>query len=269
MLRGLMKAGGVLLGLAVVLVGLSYNVLRAQGLESAPTMADRTVGSEARPVDGKVTIVKVAGPVDLVLKQGPAAAMTVRAERRVLSRIRTIQDGGTLQIDTKGLLVNVREPMVVELTLPSLQRLQVLGSGNGRISGFSGDALQLDLTGSGDVDFNGQYRRIAASMTGSGNLTLNGGNSDNVELSLLGSGDINASGSSKTLKASLSGSGDLDARQLAADSVDLSLLGSGDAEVAAKNAVSARIRGSGNATIAGKPAQRAVSVTGSGEVGWE
>ena len=95
MLRGLMKAGGILLGLAVVLVGLSYNVLRAQGLESAPTMADRAVASETRPVDARVTIVKVSGPIDLVLKQGPAAAMTVRAERRVLSRIRTVQAGRT------------------------------------------------------------------------------------------------------------------------------------------------------------------------------
>ena len=269
MLKRLMKAGGILLGLAVVLVALSYNVLRAQGLESGPTMADRTVGSEVRPVDGKVTIVKLAGPVDLVLKQGATAAMTVRAERRVLPKIRTVQDGNTLQIDTKGLLVNVYAPMVVELTLPSLQRLQVVGSGDGKVGGFSGDALQLDLTGSGNVDFSGQYRRIAASVTGSGDLTLDGGNSDSVELSLLGSGDLNARGSSKSLKASLSGSGDLNARELAADSVDLSVLGSGDAAIAAKNAVSVRVRGSGNATIAGKPAQRAVSVTGSGEVGWE
>lgn len=269
MMRGLVKAGAVLLGLAVVLVGLSYNVLRAQGLESAPTMAGHAVASEARPVDGKVTIVRMAGPIDLYLKQGAAAAMTVRAEQRVLSKIRTIQDGNTLQIDTKGLLLNVRQPMVVELTLPALQRLQILGSGDGKVSGFSGESLQLDLTGSGNLDFSGQYRRIAAGLTGSGDLTLDGGNSDSVELTLLGSGDIHARGSSKSVKASLSGSGDLDARKLAADSVGLSLLGSGDATVAAKKAVSVQGKGSGNVTIVGNPAQRAVSMSGSGDVEWQ
>lgn len=268
MMRGLVKAGAFLLGLAVVLVGLSYNMLRAQGLESAPTMAGHAVASEARAVDGKVTIVKMSGPIDLYLKQGPAAAMTVRAEQRVLSKIRTIQDGDTLQIDTKGLLVNVRQPMVVELTLPALQRLQIFGSGDGKVNGFTGDALQLDLTGSGNLDFNGQYRRITVSLTGSGDLTLHGGDSDSVELSLLGSGDINAKGSSKSVKASMSGSGDLNMRQLVADSASLSLLGSGDATVAAKKAVSVQARGSGNVTILGNPAQRAISMSGSGDVEW-
>lgn len=264
-----MKTGVFLLGLAAVLVALGYNLLRAQALESKPTMASHAVASEQRAVDGKVDIVKLTGPIDLVLKQGPAAAMTVRAEQRVLSKIRTIQDGNTLQIDTRGLLVNVRQPMVVELTLPALQKLQVMGSGDSKVNGFSGDALQVELTGAGNVDFNGQYRRIVASMTGSGDLMLNGGDSDSVELTLLGSGDINARGNSKTVKAALSGSGDLNARQLGADSVSLDLLGSGDATVAAKTAVTLRMRGSGDTTIVGNPAQRDISITGSGEVDWQ
>jgi hypothetical protein len=268
-MRALMKTGTFLLGLAVVLVGLSYNVLRAQGLEQSGETGSRALAMETRPVDANAMIIRLSGPIDLKLRQGATPSMHVHAEQRLLSKIVTAQNGNTLQIDTHGLIVNRHRPMVVELTLPSLQELRVLGSGDATVSGFSGNAVQLALAGSGDVHFNGQYQHVTASLSGSGDLTFNGGASEEVELSLLGSGDVTARGTTKALTAKLSGSGDVHAGSLQADSVNLSLMGSGDASVFARSAASVAIRGSGDATIAGNPAQRSISKSGSGDVLWE
>lgn len=268
-MQALMKFGAALLLLAIVLVGLSYQALRAQETNHPRSAEGRAQASESRSVDARVTIIRISGPVDLILTQGTTPSMTVRAEQRLLSKIRTVQEGNTLQIDIRSTLINARLPLQVELTLPALQQLQMSGSGDASISGFSGDEMQLTLNGSGDATFAGQYRHIKAQLNGSGDLHLQGGNSDSIELALQGSGDVSASGSSKALSAQLHGSGDLNARQLIADSVSLSLLGSGDAAVFARTAVSAALRGSGDATIFGQPAQRSVSASGSGEVIWE
>ncbi|HYD82026.1 MAG TPA: head GIN domain-containing protein [Paucimonas sp.] len=268
-MRALMKAGAFLLGLAVVLVALSYNVLRAQGLEQSGETGSRAMATETRPVDAGISIIKLSGPIDLKLKQGATPSMNVRAEQRFLSKIVTTQNGNTLQIDIKGVIINRHRPMVIELTLPALQELRVHGSGDATVSGFSGGNLQLALSGSGDMKFYGQYQRITASLSGSGDLEVDGGNSDDVELTLAGSGDVTARGTAKRMTAKLNGSGDVHARELHADSVNLSLSGSGDAEIFAKSTVSVAIRGSGEVAIAGNPAQRNVSKSGSGDVRWE
>jgi len=193
----------------------------------------------------------------------------VRAEQRLLPNLVTRQDGNTLTISSQGLMINARRPMRVELTLPALQELQVLGSGNSRVEGFSGDALAVTVRGSGNVEFNGKYRRVTSIVAGSGDLTLNGGDSENVDISLLGSGDASIRGSSKLLRAAINGSGDLLGNSLLADSVSVSVMGSGDALVHARNSVAIVIRGSGDVHVQGAPSQRSVDKSGSGDVAWQ
>jgi hypothetical protein len=264
-----MKAGAFLAGLAVVLVALSFNVLRAQGLEQSGESGSRALATETRPIDAAVNVIKLAGPIDLKLRQGATASMNVHAEQRFLSKIVTAQSGNTLTIDTKGIIINPRRAMVIELTLPSLEELRVAGSGEATVNGFSGPALQLGLSGSGDVNFKGQYQHITASLSGSGDLTVDGGNSDEVEFSIAGSGDVTARGASKSLKVRIAGSGDVDAAGLHADSASLNIMGSGNAHLYARSAAAIAIRGSGDATIDGNPSQRSVSKAGSGDVHWD
>jgi DUF4097 and DUF4098 domain-containing protein YvlB len=157
----------------------------------------------------------------------------------------------------------------VELVLPMLEELTVRSSGDTKVSGFSGDKLELRLHGSGNVNFSGRYRNLVAGAHGSGNLHLNAGSSEHVELELVGSGEIKSSGSCKTLDAQLTGSGDLDARHLAADKVTVDLKGSGTSHVFAKQSADLTLRGSGDIRVLGNPDQRNVNRSGSGDVSWE
>jgi hypothetical protein len=227
------------------------------------------LGSETRAVNGEVVSVELSGPIDLTLTQGMTPSLKVRGEQRSLSNIETIQDGNSLHIGTKGMLLNPRRPLQVELVLPSLAELVVHGSGESTVNGFSGDKFELQLHGSGNVTFNGRYKDLSAGAHGTGHLNLNAGNSENVELEMVGSGQITSSGSCKTLNAELTGSGDLNAQHLASDKVSVNLKGSGTTNVFAKQSADLTLRGSGDIRVYGNPDSRNVSRTGSGEVSWD
>lgn len=268
-MRALLKIGIGLLLLSFLLIGVTYSMLKAYGTTSPTSVAGRTLSGETRKVDAMAVTVVLEGPIDLILTQGPTASMKVRGEQRSLANIETIQDGRDLHIGTKGMLLNPKHRLQVELVLPMLEELTVRSSGDTKVSGFSGDQLELRLHGSGNVNFSGRYRNLIAGAHGSGNLHLNAGSSEHVELELVGSGEIKSSGSCKTLDAQLTGSGDLDARHLAADKVTVDLKGSGTSHVFAKQSADLTLRGSGDIRVLGNPDQRNVNRSGSGDVSWE
>lgn len=268
-MRSLIKLATSLLLLAFVLIGISYSMLKAYGTTSGSNPAGRALAGENRPVDGMVNTVEVHGPIDLMLTQGQPASLKVRGEQRSLGNIETIQDGAELHIGTKGMLLNPRHRLRVELVLPDLRELAVNSSGETRVQGFSGDKLELQLHGSGNLDFTGRYRTLAAGIHGSGHLNLNSGNSDHLTLEMVGSGTLTASGSCKDLNAEVTGSGDLDARHLSADKVVLNQRGSGSSQIFARRSADLTLRGSGDVRVLGRPDQRTVDRNGSGDVHWE
>jgi hypothetical protein len=269
-MRALMKVGLSLLVLAFLLIGLSYSMLRAQGISGTSNPAGRTLQSETRSLGKQVHAIDIGGPIDLTLRQGAVASLVVRGEQRLLGNIDTTAgDDGTLHIDTVGMLLHHRQPLQVTLVLPSIDNINVRGSGDSTVNGFSGERIEVQLNGSGNVKFNGRFRQVKAAIHGSGELEMNGGASDNVEAAVIGSGKLTVVGSSQQFKAELTGSGDIDARHLGADSVDLQLMGSGDAVVTALKSLSVTLRGSGDVVVHGAPQERNVSRDGSGEVSFE
>ena len=268
-MRTLLKVGFSLLMLALVLIGVSYSALRAQGLSSTSNPAGRVVASENREIGKGIMMVELSGPINLTVTQGATASLRLSGEQRLLANIVTSQEGGTLHIGTKGMMLHHRQPLRVELVLPNLEQFSVEGSGDSTVNGFSGDKLQLELHGSGNVIFNGRYRDITAGVHGSGDLELNGGSCESVKLELMGSGQMTVVGSTKVFKAEQTGSGDLDAQHLAADSVTLEQHGSGNSLVLAVRSADLTLNGSGDITVSGRPTQRNVNRNGSGDVIWE
>jgi len=265
-MRSLLKIATSLMVLALVLIGISYSMLKAFGTTSPSSAAGRALSGENRSIDGMANAVELSGPIDLVLTQGQPASLKVRGEQRSLANVETMQDGSDLHIGTKGMLLNPRHRLQVELVLPDLRELVINSSGVTRVQGFSGDTLELQLHGSGDLNFTGRYRTLNAGIHGSGHLTLNSGNSDHVALEMVGSGALTASGSCKDLSAEVTGSGDLEARHLSADKVVVNQRGSGSSQVYARRSAELTLRGSGDVHVYGRPDQRSVDRNGYGEV---
>jgi hypothetical protein len=265
-MRSLMKIGFSLLMLAFVLIGVSYSMLRADGVQAGARTERRAVASETRVLARGIASVELSGPIDLTLRYGPTPSLTVKGEERTLANIDTWQTGDLLHIGTKGMLLHHREPLQAVLVLPSVTRLAFDGSGDSVVTGLSGDAIVLALTGSGSVKFNGRFQAVAASVQGSGDLELNAGNSENITLEQHGAGEVTAVGSARKLTVRKDGSGELDAQHLRADEVTVRQSGSGDTVVLAREAIVVEMSGSGDVRVRGGPRVQSVARTGSGEV---
>ncbi len=265
-MRTLIKTGFALLLLAFVLIGLTFSMLRAQGVNTRGQTEGRELASETRPVPASVNEIELTGAIDMTLRQGAVPSLTVRGEQRLLGNVDTNQDGDTLQIAVKGMLLHKRLPLQVILVLPSVNTVRIKGSGDSTINGFSGERLDVQLDGSGNVKFNGRFKDVNAQVRGTGEMEMNGGASEKVEVGLAGSGQMTVVGSCKQFKASQRGSGELDAEHLAADVALVDLHGSGTSVVQAIKSAEVTVHGSGDVSVLGNPSQRVVSRTGSGGV---
>jgi hypothetical protein len=265
-MRTLLKVGFGMLVLAFALIAISYSMLRAEGSAGSSNPEGRIVDEETRKVDARITDIDLTGPIDLTLRQGAVPSLTVRGEKRLLDNVETIQSGDSLDIATKGMVLHHRNPLQVVLVLPSLESISINGSGSSTVNGFIGDKADVQLHGSGKLKFNGRYREVVAGIHGSGEVELNGGSSEKVAVDVVGTGQMTVVGSTDEFKAEQTGSGDLLARHLAAREVKIELMGSGTAVVQASEVVAVSLRGSGDVTVHGRPDQRSVSRTGSGDV---
>ena len=268
-MRTLVKIGFGLLVLAFILIGLTFSMLRAQGVNARNQTEGRDLSSETRPVNAGITEIDMTGAIDLTLRQGAVPSMSVRGEERLLGNVDTIQSGNTLQIGVKGMLLHKRLPLQVVLTLPAIDTVRIRGSGDSTVNGVSGDRLDVQLDGSGSLKFNGRFKEVNAVLRGTGDLEMNGGASDKVDVALAGSGDMTVVGSCKQFNANLVGTGELDAEHLAADAVSVVLRGSGTSVVQATRSAEVTVRGSGDVKVMGNPSERVVSRTGSGEVSFD
>lgn len=264
-MRGLMKVGLSLLLLALVLIGVSYAMLKAQGVQRPLNVEGRMVDSETRSVGARVTTVELSGPINLTLRQAMTPSLEVRGEQRMLANVETTVEGDTLHIGTRGIVLRHREPLQVTLSLPALEQLRVDGSGVSTVSGFAGERIEVQLDGSGEVKFNGRFRQVATGLHGSGELEMSAGSSDQVEAEVVGSGRMTLVGSARELRVQSAGSGELDAQHLRADTVSVKQQGSGTTRVHARQSVAVTLSGSGDVDVAGNPNERSVSRTGSGE----
>ena len=225
--------------------------------------------TETRPIDARVVRVRLDGAVDLRIRQGSTASLTLSGDPRWLQKTVTVQHGDTLNIDAD---VHGRMRMGAlhaELTLPALRELKSESLGSTDVSGFSGDELELSLDGAGSMRISCHYRLVSASLGGIGSMHLQSLGGEGVDLNLRGAGFVTLSGSAKWLKADLGGLGNLDAREFAADSVDVDLSGLGNASVTAHQNAMLNLSGMGSVTVYGKPLNRRVAVDGLGKVSWK
>ncbi len=246
--------------------------LIAASLTVAPRPAAAQEVSESRAIDARVVKIKLGGVINLNVKQGATASLTLHGDKQYVAKVTTTQNGDTLVIETddKGWSFgrNKKHKLRAELTLPKLNEFSSHGVGSTDVQGFSGDSVKLVLDGAGAITVTSNYKNIDARLGGVGSMKLNAGVTDKVDLNMRGAGRIEINGESKMLRASLGGVGSLEAQQLRADAVDLDMTGLGGATVYAKNSATLNLAGLGSATVYGKPANRNATARGMGSVSW-
>jgi hypothetical protein len=235
---------------------------------SGAAMADDTV-SETRPVNPGISRVILDGTTSLQLRQGATPTLVIYGDKDEIKSVTTGMSGDTLRIENEGTYIMHVPKFRVELTLPNLDRFTSSGIGSAQVVGFSGDSLQINITGTGSVNVNAHYKQVTIRSTGIGSANVNDGDSDKIEVNAPGAGHVVLVGQTQELISKLDGVGGLDARELKADNVTAYLNGVGSAKVYAKKSANMYLHGMGSITVYGNPATRNSEVSGFGKINWE
>ena len=197
-----------------------------------------------KPADGVTRLVfKTSG--DLSVRVGTEEKLTIEAEPKVLAQMDVGIKGGTMTLASKGSF-KTDKGLKFTLTLKSLRGLKSDGSGNIVVDGFSGNDIDVEAGGSGDI----KLKNIKPGK---------------LQIAMPGSGNIEVAGSGKSMVARIVGSGEIDALKFNAQAVEASIEGSGNIKVHADDSLKAVIGGAGNIEYQGK-AKVTQSITGAGSV---
>ncbi len=133
---------------------------------SGATLAGSGVSaSDERKVDSFDEIESL-GSIDLSIRIGEQTAVVVRGDDNLLEHIVTEVSGNRLTVSMENGSYSTQIPLVVDITLPALTELELIGSGDAEIEGLRGGDLTLVVQGSGDVVATGQVDQLEARISG-------------------------------------------------------------------------------------------------------
>jgi hypothetical protein len=182
---------------------------------------------ETREVSG-FTGIDLTGSANVDVTFGEPDAVVVEAEDNIMPLIETKVENNQLVIGLKpNTNISTKIPILVHVTMKSLEAVSLSGSGSVTSSILNGDTIKLDMFGSGDINLSGTVKSAIITLGGSGTITCN---------------------------------------QLKASSVKVDMSGSGNARVYASSSLEAVVSGSGSIRYSGNPAQISKNVTGSGSI---
>ncbi|PRC94678.1 head GIN domain-containing protein [Solimicrobium silvestre] len=245
---------------------------------------------EVRNVD-KFTKITSTVSGNIYLKQGSPQKVELEGKADILADIETEVSRGKLTIRKKGSGYSwgwhKENPLNVYITVENIEALNMSGSGNlvgqTKFTGNNVDltvsgsgalqaemeltgAVDVDLSGSGDINLKGKFQNLKNEVSGSGDVVLSVIVANQVDFDISGSGKIKASGTAQNVKASISGSGNLYATNLVTDKYRVHISGSGDAAIDVNGDLDAGTSGSGDVTYRGNPSHVITHNSGSGSV---
>jgi Putative auto-transporter adhesin, head GIN domain len=193
--------------------------------------------------------ISLAGHHNVIVTVGPAVSVRAEGDKRELDRLEITTRGNELRIGLKDKSGwksrHDRSSVTVYVTVPTLAKAGIGGSGDMRIDTVQGRSFEGSIGGSGDMQIGSvRVERASFSVAGSGNIRTTG-QAGSVEVDIAGSGDVDVGGlETRTAEVSIVGSGDVRVR--ASETADISIMGSGDVTIGGSAKCSVSKMGSGD-----------------------
>jgi hypothetical protein len=185
----------------------------------------------------------LAGPDAVVVKDGSALKIEVAGDPHAVDALRFTLDHDTLGIMRKKGEWESKGKATVTVTLPTLEKLTLAGSGTIDAPRLSGKS-EVVIAGSGTAHTAAVEAR-------------------KLEVTIAGSGTYRAAGKADELELTVAGSGTADMAGLEANNAEVTVAGSGDTAFASNGTVKATVMGSGDITVTGS-AKCTIKSMGSG-----
>jgi hypothetical protein len=153
------------------------------------------------------TRVEAEDQVDVDLRVGEPRRLRVRAGEKVIDDVRTEVRDGTLYVSYDGPGIR-RGPLLIEVATPSLDAIAISGASDVRVGGLAAEALDIRVSGAGDIAAAGRVDRLALDISGAGDADLAELTAGEARVELSGAGDADVHAADR-LDAEVSGAGDL------------------------------------------------------------
>lgn len=223
-----------------------------------------------------IPIVSVSA-IALVAMTGPAAGPMVSEERELSAVTALVLDTHgdvTITEGEPGLVIHARASVLDRLTSDVRDGALVLGLKPGTVPFGWGEVRyeltlpsldRVEINGSGDVDSVVSGGDLSIRISGSGDVEVAGIDAALVEIAIDGSGDVSLGGTAVEQRIEIDGSGDIDNEDLRSERATVAINGSGEVSVYVTGKLDIEISGSGSVRYSGSPDVRS-DVSGSGEV---
>lgn len=198
-----------LIVLLVVAVIAALVVVAFASRDSDDSVTGTTRGSGVSATETRdlpaFTELDLAGTNAVTVKVGSPQSVQVTADDNLLDNVTTNVRNGGLVIDEVGSW-SAKSPMRVDVTVPSLDRVALTGTGTITVTGVSANGFTAELKGTGTVVAAGSADRLTAVLSDSGTLALSGLVARDVTARLDGTGTIRVTATS-SLDATIGGTG--------------------------------------------------------------
>ena len=200
-----------------------FNCIDGNGISTTETR----VVTEFYAIDNSTSI-------DIEVIADSVFSVEVTADENILNFVETYVRHGVLYIDTDyNRCFNSRGYMLVEVRMPELESIEQSGSGDMELYDFDCNYLEVNSSGSGDIDILNLY-------------------CDNIlDIINTGSGDISVQGKARRGDYLLNGSGDIIADDLRVDECYITSTGSGRVYCYVYDLLNVTISGSGDVYYSG------------------
>lgn len=164
--------------------------------------------SETREVSGFMGIA-LESTGDITITQGDTESLSIETDDNILPLLTSKVENGVLVLGAKdNTSVEPSNGIRYTITVKSLERLELSGSGNVQASNLALESLSVDVSGSGNIELAGTVNSQTVNLSGSGNYNGCKLQSGGSSVTVSGSGNVTVT-ATDTLSVDVSGSGDV------------------------------------------------------------
>ena len=202
------------------------------------------ITQETRQLDA-IRAVSTKGSFQVKIIHSNETYALIEAEANLIEHIVLGVKNGKLSIESeKDIRLKPQKSMVITVFTPTMENIELFGSGSVNADFLSGNKSTFSVMGSGSIYASTEAEELSASVNGSGYITLSGECTE-ADFKVQGSGEIRAFGCmANSVVAGVSGSGTISCN--ATDYLDASVTGSGTIVYRGNPEVKSSITGSGS-----------------------
>jgi hypothetical protein len=214
-----------------------------------------------------------AGSFNIYYTHGDSTGVRIECESNLIPYLTTYVNNEKLDIYfAHHVNIHKHQDINIYVTSPLISKIELSGSGNIEADSVSGNSLELDVSGSGNIqthffgkDFNSTIsgsgkmdilancETVETEISGSGHINLEAFGCKTTNVTISGSGKAELTGSSDKATLKILGSGKISAYEFPVNEAEVKISGAGDVYVNVTETLDAWLSGSGNLHYIGSP----------------